>query len=88
MARRLVAKFYRAQDVTESINEFIKEHKAPIQLAVDRQIDRVNSLDEVGTDTKALRLFLSLPFIFGARLVRALDVTSQSSQFREYEHSP
>ena len=46
MPRRLVAKFYRAQDGTEPVNEFIKEQKAPVRLAIDRQIDRINSLDE------------------------------------------
>jgi len=44
--RRLVAKFYRASDGTEPVNEFIGEQEPAVQLAIDRQIDRVNSLDE------------------------------------------
>jgi len=46
LARRLMAKFYRTHDGTEPVNEFIKKQKAEVQLAIDRQIDRINSLDE------------------------------------------
>jgi phage-related protein len=46
LARRLIAKFYRAQDGTEPVNELIKKQKAPVQLAIDRQIDRINFLDD------------------------------------------
>jgi phage-related protein len=44
--RRLVAKFYRASDGTEPVNEFIDEQKPAVQLAIDRQVDRINLLDE------------------------------------------
>jgi len=46
LTRLLIARFYRAQDGTEPVNEFIKEQKAPVQLAIDRQIDRINFLDD------------------------------------------
>lgn len=46
MPRPLIAKFYRGQDGTEPVNEFIKEQNVSVQLAIDRQIDRINSLDE------------------------------------------
>jgi phage-related protein len=45
-ARRLVAKFYRAADGSEPVNEFIQKQKPAVQLAIDRQVDRVNALDE------------------------------------------
>ena len=44
--RRLIAKFYRLPDGTEPVNEFINRQKPAVQLAIDRQIDRINSLDE------------------------------------------
>ena len=44
--RRLIAKFYRLPDGTEPVNDFINREKPPVQLAIDRQIDRINSLDE------------------------------------------
>jgi len=44
--RRLVAKFYRAADGTEPVDEFIGKQKPAVQLAIDRQIDRINALDE------------------------------------------
>jgi phage-related protein len=43
---RLIAKFYRAKDGTEPVNDFIESKKPAIQLAIDRQIDRINSLDD------------------------------------------
>lgn len=46
MTRRLAAKFYRMQDGTEPVNEFIEGQKPAAQLAIDRQIDRINLLDE------------------------------------------
>jgi phage-related protein len=44
--RRLIAKFYRSRDGSEPVNEFIEKQKPEAQLAIDRQIDRVNVLDE------------------------------------------
>ena len=44
--RRLVAKFYRALDGTEPVNEFINQQRPAAQLAIDRQIERINALDE------------------------------------------
>jgi len=41
-----MAKFYRDPDGLEPVNEFIQQQKAVIRLAIDRQIDRINSLDE------------------------------------------
>lgn len=49
-ARRLIAKFYRAPDGTEPVNEFIEKQKHAVQLAIDRQIDRINALDEKHPD--------------------------------------
>lgn len=43
---RLMAKFYRGPDGIEPLNEFIQQQKSVIQLAIDRQIDRINLLDE------------------------------------------
>jgi phage-related protein len=45
-ARRLTAKFYRAADGTEPVDEFIDGQKPVVQLAIDRQVDRINFLDE------------------------------------------
>jgi hypothetical protein len=45
-ARRLIAKLYRAPDGTEPVDEFIEKQKQAVQLAIDRQIDRINALDE------------------------------------------
>lgn len=45
-SRRLVAKFYRAADGGEPVDEFIQKQKPAVQLAIDRQVDRINSLDE------------------------------------------
>jgi phage-related protein len=44
--RRLVAKVYRATDGSEPVNDFIDNEKSAVKLALDRQIDRINSLDE------------------------------------------
>ena len=44
--RRLIAKFYRAPDGAEPVNEFIEGQRATVRLAIDRQIDRINLLDE------------------------------------------
>ncbi|MGC2634200.1 MAG: type II toxin-antitoxin system RelE/ParE family toxin [Candidatus Cybelea sp.] len=44
--RRLLAKFYRAADGAEPVNEYIDNQKPAVQLAIDRQIERVNLLDE------------------------------------------
>jgi phage-related protein len=44
--RRLIAKFYRKSDGTEPVNDFIEQQIAAVQLAIDRQIDRINYLDE------------------------------------------
>lgn len=41
-----MAKFYRDPVGTEPVNEFIKRQTITVQLAIDRQIDRINSLDE------------------------------------------
>jgi len=46
MGRRLIAKFYRAIDGTEPVNDFIFLQQVGVQLALDRQIDRINLLDE------------------------------------------
>jgi phage-related protein len=46
LARRLIAKFYRAPDGTEPVNDFIKRQSPSVRLAIYRQIDRINSLDE------------------------------------------
>jgi phage-related protein len=45
-ARRLTAKFFRALDGTEPVNAFIERQKPAARLAIDRQMDRINSLDE------------------------------------------
>jgi len=42
----LIARFYRQSDGVEPVNVFIERQKAVVQLAIDRQIDRVNALDE------------------------------------------
>lgn len=42
----MIAKFYRAADGSEPVNAFIEGQKPAVQLAIDRQIDRINSLDE------------------------------------------
>jgi phage-related protein len=44
--RRLIAKYYRQLDRAEPVNDFIEQQIAPVQLAIDRQIDRINYLDE------------------------------------------
>lgn len=44
--RRLVAKFYRTSDGTEPVDDFIQNRKPAVQLAIDRQIERMNLLDE------------------------------------------
>lgn len=44
--RRLTAKFYRRADGTEPVDEFIELQRPAVQLAIDRQIERLNSLDE------------------------------------------
>jgi phage-related protein len=46
LASRLIAKFYRDPDGIEPVNEFIKGQTIAAQLALDRQIDRINSLDD------------------------------------------
>ena len=46
MPRMLIAKFYRAADGSQPVNEFITKQKVAVQLAIDRQIDRINLLDE------------------------------------------
>ncbi len=46
LPRRLVAKFYRDVDGSEPVDEFIENLQVAHQLAIDRQIDRINSLDE------------------------------------------
>ncbi len=43
---RLVAKYYRQPDGKEPVDDFIEQQKTPVRLAIDRQIDRINSLDE------------------------------------------
>jgi phage-related protein len=45
-AHRLIAKFYRAPDGSEPVAEFINRQTAEVALAIDRQIDRINALDE------------------------------------------
>lgn len=45
--RRLVAKFYRSRDGMEPVDAFIEQLPIPHRVALDRQIDRVNSLDEL-----------------------------------------
>ena len=45
-ARRLIAKYYRSADGTEPVDDFIGRQKVAIQLAIDRQVERINSLDE------------------------------------------
>jgi phage-related protein len=50
LARRLIVKFYRASDGTEPVNDFIERQKHTVQLAIDRQIDRINALDEEHPD--------------------------------------
>jgi phage-related protein len=44
--RQLVAKFYRATDGAQPVDAFIEKQTTAIQLAIDRQIDRINLLDE------------------------------------------
>jgi phage-related protein len=44
--RRLIAKFYRGPDGAEPVNQFIERQNPTVRLAIDRQIDRINSLDE------------------------------------------
>jgi phage-related protein len=44
--RRLTAKFYRAADGSEPVNDYIDRRRPAVQLAVDRQIERLNLLDE------------------------------------------
>jgi hypothetical protein len=40
--RRLIAKFYRCADGSEPVNEFIELQQPAAQLAIDRQIERIN----------------------------------------------
>jgi phage-related protein len=42
----LIAKFYRASDGSQPVDDFIAKQNVQIQLAIDRQIDRINFLDE------------------------------------------
>jgi phage-related protein len=44
--RRIIAKLYRAVDGSEPVNDFIENEKLAVQVALDHQIDRINSLDE------------------------------------------
>src|ERR1700686_1959936 len=44
--RRLIAKFYRSPNGLEPVNDFIEQQKAAVRLAIDRQIDRINCLDD------------------------------------------
>jgi phage-related protein len=46
MPRRLIAKFYRDHDGSQPVDDFIAKQKVAVQLAIDRQIDRINLLDE------------------------------------------
>lgn len=44
--RCLIAKFYRRPDGTQPVDEYIEQQQPATQLALDRQIERVNLLDE------------------------------------------
>jgi phage-related protein len=45
--RNLIAKFYRAPDGDQPVDDFIERLPAEIQVIVDAQIARVNMLDEI-----------------------------------------
>lgn len=45
--RSLVAKFYRKSDGSQPVAEFIAQQPPAIALALDRQIERINALDEL-----------------------------------------
>jgi phage-related protein len=45
-ARRLIAKFYRTGDGIQPVDEYIEQQQPAVQLAIDRQIERINLLDE------------------------------------------
>ena len=44
--RSLIAKFYRKPDGTQPVDEYIEQQQPAVQLALDRQIERMNLLDE------------------------------------------
>lgn len=44
--RNLIAKFYREPDGTQPVDEYIEQQPPAAKLALDRQIERVNLLDE------------------------------------------
>ncbi|MHB8147779.1 MAG: type II toxin-antitoxin system RelE/ParE family toxin [Vulcanimicrobiaceae bacterium] len=44
--RRLIAKFYRSPDGTQPVDDYIDRQGPAVQLAIDRQIERINLLDE------------------------------------------
>lgn len=46
MAYNLMARYYRLPDGTEPVDAFIGTLNMEVQLAIDRQIDRINSLDD------------------------------------------
>ncbi|HEY9086120.1 MAG TPA: type II toxin-antitoxin system RelE/ParE family toxin [Candidatus Tyrphobacter sp.] len=43
---RFAARYYRAPDGAEPVNDFIEKQKAAVQLAIDRKIELLNMLDE------------------------------------------
>jgi phage-related protein len=44
--RNLIAKFYRKPDGTQPVDEYIERQPPAAKLALDRQIERINMLDE------------------------------------------
>ena len=44
--RCLIGKVHRVADRCEPVNDFIESEKSAVQLALDRLIDRINSLGE------------------------------------------
>jgi phage-related protein len=42
----LIAKFYRKADGTQPVDDYIEQQPSAVQLALDRQIERINMLDE------------------------------------------
>lgn len=44
--RNLIAKFYRAADGTQPVDDYISQLQPAVRVALDRQIERINLLDE------------------------------------------
>jgi phage-related protein len=44
--RRLIAKFYRGADGRQPVEDYILQQRPAVRLSINRQIDRVNMLDD------------------------------------------